>query len=260
VRELAAAHDSGPSVAEFAVQTRRLAQLEGLLEHSLADGGRHIAVASRAMAQAEQDIGAALDGFSQRLIDGTLPDALTVNNAEALKQEVSRLKREEVTQRFRTAATSAEPLTQWADEFKQELSTHMASVRALNKLAERVRPTVLVVDDDEFQRKIVARILDAENYHLLFAGNGFEALGLLRRTRPDLILMDVMMPDMDGIEATRRLKAVPQFAGIPVIMLTGQSEKNVVAESLKAGASGFLVKPFERDTLIAKVRQALAEK
>lgn len=214
-------------------------------------------MATRAMAKAEQDIGAALDGFLQRLIDGSLPNALTVNNADALKQEVSRLKREEVGERFRTAVESAGPLTQWADEFKQEFSAHMASVRELNTLAERVRPTVLVVDDDEFQSKIVAHILEAENYHLLFAVNGFEALGLLRRTRPDLILMDVMMLDMDGVEATRRLKAVPQFAGIPVIMLTGKSEKNVVTESLKAGATGFLVKPFDRDTLITKVKQAL---
>jgi CheY-like chemotaxis protein len=259
LRELAVALDGGPSVAEFAAQARRLAQAESLLERSLADGGQHIAMSRRAMEQAEQDVGAALDGFSRRLIAGALPDVVTVNNADALNQEVSRLKREEVSERFRSAAESARPLTQWADEFKQEFSAHTASVRELNTLAERVQPTVLVVDDDEFQSKIVAHILEAENYHLLFAGNGFEALGLLRRTRPDLILMDVMMPNMDGVEATRRLKTVPQFAGIPVIMLTGKSEKNVVTESLKAGATGFLVKPFDRDTLITKVKQALKE-
>lgn len=54
------------------------------------------------------------------------------------------------------------------------------------------------------------------------------------------------MPDLDGVETTRRLKAVPQFAAIPVFMITGQSEKSVVTESLQASASGFLVKPFER--------------
>ena len=65
------------------------------------------------------------------------------------------------------------------------------------------------------------------------------------------------MPEMDGIEATRRLKAVPRFAAIPVIMTTGKSEGHVVVDSRKAGATGFLVKPFARDTLIAKLRQAL---
>jgi hypothetical protein len=122
----------------------------------MATGNRHIDVASRAMQQAEQDVGAALDGFSRRLIAGALPGAVTVNNAGALQDEIGRLKREDVMERFRTAAKSVAPLKQWADDFKQEFSTHMASVRKLNVLADSVRPTVLVVDDDELQ-KLVAK-------------------------------------------------------------------------------------------------------
>ena len=116
---------------------------------------------------------------------------------------------------------------------------------------------MLVVDDDELQQKLVAKILAAENYQLIFAAKGVEALAVMRKTRPDVILMDFKMPEMDGIETTRRLKAVPQFAKLPVIMITGQSEGSVVVDSLKAGACGFLVKPFARDTLIAKLRQVL---
>ena len=257
LRELATLKDGGPSVAEFAAQAHRLAELEGLLEQRLAEGGEHLAVAGRAMAQAEQDVGAALDGFSQRLIDGTLPDAVSVKNAAALRSEVGRLKREEVGNLFRAAATAAAPARAWADSLDQAYAPQREAARALGALAERVQPTVLIADDDEFQRKLVARILAAENYRVLFAGSGLEVLSLLRKTRPDLILMDVMMPDLDGIETTQRLKAVPQFAGTPVIMLTGNSEKTTVAASLKAGACGFLVKPFERDTLLAKVAQAL---
>ncbi|MDO8960406.1 MAG: response regulator [Rhodocyclaceae bacterium] len=259
LRELSVLKDGGPSVAEFAAQARRLAELEGLLEQRLAEGSQHLAVADQAMAQAEQGIGAALDGFSRRLIDGAMPEAITVNNADALRGEIGRLKREEVGNLFRTAAASAAPAKAWADGLDQAYAPHRESTRALGALADRVRPTVLVADDDEFQRKIVARILEAENYHVLFAGSGLETLSLLRKTRPDLILMDVMMPDLDGVETTRRIKAVPQFVRIPVIMVTGNSEKAVVAECLKAGASGFLVKPFERDTLITKVAQALRD-
>jgi CheY-like chemotaxis protein len=257
LHELTVIRGGGPSVAEFAAQARRLAELEKQLDTQMATGNRHIEVASRAMKQAEQDVGEALDGFSRRLIEGALPGAVTVNNAGALQEEIGRLKREDVGDRFRTAAKSAEPLKQWTDDFKHELSAQMASVRALNALANSVRPTVLVVDDDELQQKLVAKILAAENYQLISANNGAEALSVLRKTRPDVVLMDFMMPVMDGIEATRRLKAVPQFAKLPVIMITGQSEGSVVVESLKAGASGFLVKPFDRDTLIAKLRQVL---
>lgn len=257
LRELAAVRGGGPSVAEFAVQARRLAELEDLLQEQMATGSRHIDVASRAMQQAEQDVGAALDGFSRRLTGGALSDAVTADNANALREEIGRLKREEVSEGFRAAAESAAPLRQWADGLRQELAPQVESARALNALADSVRPTVLVVDDDELQHKLVARILEAENYRLLFAANGLEALSVMRRTRPDLVLMDFEMPEMDGIETTRRIKAVPQFAKLPVIMSTGKSEGSVVVGSLKAGATGFLVKPFVRDTLIAKLRQAL---
>jgi CheY-like chemotaxis protein len=124
-------------------------------------------------------------------------------------------------------------------------------------MAEQVHPTVLVVDDDEFQHKIVSRLMADVNYKLLFAACGLDALGLLRKSKPDLILMDVQMPELDGIETTRRIKAVPRLAAIPVIMMTGQSDRAVVSESLKAGAIGFVVKPLVRQSLLSKVAQAL---
>jgi CheY-like chemotaxis protein len=122
------------------------------------------------------------------------------------------------------------------------------------------RPTILIVDDDTFQHKLVGRILKDCNYQLLFAVDGVEVLNIVRKTRPDLVLMDVMMPDMDGIETTRHLKANPQFAKIPVIMITGKSEGQVVIDSLKAGAIDFVVKPFDGATLIAKIARALTAK
>lgn len=149
--------------------------------------------------------------------------------------------------------------SQWADEFRQASAPHLESVRPLNALAKRVRPTVVMVDDDEFQRKIVSKILEEENYRLVFAAGGVEALSVLRKTRPDLILMDIMMPDMDGLEVMRQMKTVPRLADIPIIMITGKSEKNIVTESLKAGATGFVVKPFARDTLLGKVAKVLRE-
>jgi len=149
-----------------------------------------------------------------------------------------------------------QPMKQRAQEFKLESEPVAEPEPELNTVGKR-RPAVLVVDDDELQRKIIGRILEAENYQLTFASGGFEALNLLRKTRPDIILMDVMMPGMDGMETTRRLKAAPQSAKIPVIMITGNSEGKVVVDSLKAGAVDFVVKPFVRATLIAKIARVL---
>lgn len=257
LRDLASLKASGPSVAEFAAQARRLAELENTLGQQVAQGGQHIEAASRAMKQAEQKVGASLDRFSQRLINGELPDAVEVKNADGLKKEISHIKQEEIQRHFHTAAESAQPLKQWAQELRKECEPLLKSARTMNAMAERIRPVVLVVDDDEFQRKIIGKLLEAENYHLIFATSGVDALNILRKTRPDIILMDIMMPDMDGIETTRRLKAVPHLAKTPVIMVTGDSEGEVVVGSFKAGACDFVVKPFSSATLIAKINHAL---
>jgi CheY-like chemotaxis protein len=128
-------------------------------------------------------------------------------------------------------------------------------------IAEQVgltRPNILVVDDDDFQHKLIGKLLEKKNYHLVFASSGAEALNMMRKAQPDLILMDIMMPDMDGMETMRTLKAIPNLAKIPVIMITGKSEGKVVSDSLKAGAADFVVKPFDQATLIAKMDHALA--
>lgn len=80
---------------------------------------------------------------------------------------------------------------------------------------------------------------------------------MLRKHRPELVLRDVNLLDISGIEATRRLQVIADFSGMRVIMIAGHSGKQMVIESLQAGASDFLVKPFEKDILVAKVRKFL---
>lgn len=118
-------------------------------------------------------------------------------------------------------------------------------------------PTLLVVDDDPFQHHLVARLLQ-DRYQLVFANSGIEALNALRKLPPDQILMDLQMPDMDGLEATRRIKGLARFAGVPVIMITGNSAEEVVKDSLLAGAMDFIVKPLARELLLEKIAKGLA--
>lgn len=254
-REMAALSVAGPSVAEFADQARRLSALEPVLDKHVALGSKRIKLADRAVTHAEQDIGMALDGLSRQLAQGK--GAATGRNTRSLASEITRLKEGPFRQRFETVAEAVQPLQQWADGLREACEPHLASVRSLNSLAENVLPTVLVVDDDEFQRKLVGKILEGENYHIVFAASGIETLNTLHKSRPDLILMDIMMPDMDGMEVTRKLKAIPQFFDIPVIMVTGRSDKITVTASLKSGAADYIVKPCVRDTLIAKVASVL---
>ena len=253
LRDLARLKAAGPSVTEFAAQARQLSELETLLDQQLAMGERRMEVANLAIEQAEQDIGAALTAFSHRLGQGALPDVVEVKDAAGLDREMAGLRQQQVEPPLRAVADAMQPLKRWAAELRQECAPHLESARAMHAMAQRVPPMVLLVDDDTFQHGMVAKLLEAENVQLVFAASGAEALKLLANSRPDLILMDVQMPEMSGIETTRRLKTLPRFADVPVIMITGQSAGKVVVDSLKAGAADFLVKPLERDKLVAKL-------
>lgn len=123
---------------------------------------------------------------------------------------------------------------------------------------ETVRPIVMVVDDDDFQRRMLGRLLASVDLEVVQAGSGMEALAILRRLRPDLILMDVRIPDIDGIELTRRLKSGSEHRDVPIVMITGQSERKVIVDSREAGADDFVVKPVDRDVLLKKVLRYVA--
>jgi CheY-like chemotaxis protein len=120
------------------------------------------------------------------------------------------------------------------------------------------KPLVMVVEDDEFSRLLIESALDGQPWEIAFAHDGTMALGLLTQRHPDLILMDINLPDMDGIALTGRLKALPQYAAVPVLMLTGDARRETLASSVNAGASGFIVKPFTRDVLIERMDRFLA--
>ena len=255
--DLSTVRTQGATMGEFYTHARHLVELERTLHLQIEQGGQRIEVTSQAIAHAAQEVGTALDGFSRRLISGALPDMVEVKSAEGMKNEINRLKREEVQPQFSAAIETTQPLKQWAEKLQQECEPYLKSARVLNAIAESIRPTILVVDDDEIQRIILNKLLTARNYSLLFARDGIEALNVLKNKHPNLILMDIMMPNMNGMEATRQLKANPEFAEIPVIMITGKSEGEVVTDCMKAGAVDFVVKPYEHATLLSKIDHAL---
>jgi two-component system, cell cycle response regulator len=113
---------------------------------------------------------------------------------------------------------------------------------------------ILVVDDVEVNVRLLEAKLSSEYFTVITAANGAAALRLAQAERPDLILLDVMMPEMDGFEVCRRLKADPQTADIPVIMVTALSEVSDRVHGLQAGADDFLTKPVNDIALFARVR------
>lgn len=123
------------------------------------------------------------------------------------------------------------------------------------------KPTVMVVDDQPQNVKIVRDLLTiAMRYHVLEAQSGEEALKLLAGTVPDLILLDVMMPELDGVETCKRIKENPLLADVPIIFLSAADDKNLIVQALESGGVDYVTKPFSRAELLTRVRTHLALK
>ena len=118
-------------------------------------------------------------------------------------------------------------------------------------------PLVLIVDDDDRLREFVRVNLEVEGYNVREAGNAEEGLAALEEEPPDLILLDVMMPQVDGWEMLRRVQERHGVGSIPVIMFSGKVDEDSAGEAASRGAQGFLGKPFDPRSLIESTKQLL---
>ncbi len=120
-----------------------------------------------------------------------------------------------------------------------------------------MRHTILVADDDAIVRALVRATLSSAGYDVLEAADGAEALRLVRSARPDLIVLDLMMPSRSGLDVLRELKADTERAAIPVVMLTARTQEGDRKAAAEAGADCFLAKPFSPRELVRVVADAL---
>jgi len=116
---------------------------------------------------------------------------------------------------------------------------------------------VLIVDDDPVMRRLTTRALQNDGYVLSEATNGREALEVMRRETPDLVILDFVMPELDGLDVLRALRADPATVSLPVLMLTSQSDEGSTRAGFDAGATDYLTKPFSSPQLSARVRACL---
>jgi len=117
---------------------------------------------------------------------------------------------------------------------------------------------ILIVDDQPEVRELVEITLRAENFQIIQAINGENAINIARKEKPDLIIMDIMMPgEIDGIEATRILKNDPETKEVTIIILTAKGQKYDIKKGYKAGADDYFIKPFSPLDLIKKINEVL---
>ena len=119
--------------------------------------------------------------------------------------------------------------------------------------------TILYVEDNEYNRKIVRQLLGRTSYRLLEAADGETGVAMALAERPDLILMDVQLPKISGLEATRRLRADPVTAATPIVVITSFALSGDDTKARDAGASAYLAKPYSPRDLLAMIQKFLPE-
>jgi two-component system cell cycle response regulator DivK len=119
--------------------------------------------------------------------------------------------------------------------------------------------TVLYVEDNAFNRKIVRDLLARTSYRLIEALDGEAGVSTAQETLPDLIIMDIQLPKLSGLDATRRLRADPRTAGIPVIVITSFALAGDQQKAMEAGAAAYLAKPYSPRELLQTIRQLAPE-
>ncbi len=255
-REIAALKASGPRPLDLLAHAKHVADLDRILDRKLTDREEDAVDARQALRMTEREIEGSMDIFSDRLTKRT-SDAVDVTDAVALAREIADLKAHQIALARHSDAVGAELKSAWTRNLRKEIEPALAGTRVLAEEVRKIRPVVMVVEDDEFARQLLLRTLDPEEWDAIFAANGEQAMGQLRRVRPDVILMDIRLPGVDGVALTQRIKASPHLANIPVIMMTGDARKETLESSMAAGAAAFVVKPFTRELLTAKLARVL---
>jgi adenylate cyclase len=119
---------------------------------------------------------------------------------------------------------------------------------------------ILIVDDDPLNRRLLTKSLEADGHRTTDVDNGFDALKAVEVDQPDVVLLDIVMPGLDGIEVLERLKSNPELAHIPVVMISGVDDTDAVVRSIETGADDFLPKPFDPVILRARIGAGLDRK
>jgi len=153
-----------------------------------------------------------------------------------------------------------EPPPIFEEELRAEVKAAPTRTEPVTEIGGMAMPTVMVVDDSLTVRRVTQRLLERNNFNVLLAKDGVDALRQLQDVKPDVMLVDIEMPRMDGYDLTRNVRSSPVTAGIPIIMITSRTAEKHRSMAFELGVNEYLGKPYQEDELMKLVRQYVAER
>ncbi len=258
-REIQAQHKAGPTGSELRMHAEQLESLDRSLTHELEQGDRQAAAAHESLLELERELSNANDELSQHLVAGGANGAVVVKDSEALARELAQFKQRQLEHTRVARDQVVKPMNERTEGLKAKVAPALAGVRKMAAQVRETKPVLLIVDDDEKMRSVLQAVLSSFGFSLVLVGSGQQALRELDQIRPDAILLDVRLADIDGIALTRQVKSMPQFAHIPIVLVSGDSRREILICGMEAGADDFIAKPFTSKVLLAKLDKVLRQ-
>ncbi len=243
--------------AEITNQIRRLTNPEPKFDTTLKSAYQLLETINQTIDQIKLDQTDVLTSFLQSLSLAEFYDLIDNSADKNLEPLIKELQENLIYPHLSQLDLPLFKINKCLNDLQPQVNALIDDVRLLQVVVHKSAPTVLIVDDDKFTQMLINDIVSTENYSVLYASSGIEALKTLRKHKPDIILMDMNMPSLDGVETIRRIKDSPKFSSIPIIMVTGNNAKKDVIESLKAGAADFVFKPISHGILLDKMETLL---
>lgn len=230
---------------------RDLHRLDEYVGVTLAAGESRHKDTLKAFNEYSRHIGNHLTELERSLSDPSLASAIQVLDRSALSQQFDQVRRKSMEPAARKMENHLRESGVWIKRFSENFNERLKPMREGPYPAPL--PEIMVVEDDDAYREMLVVMLEGTGFRVIPVESGEVALAELHRRRPDVVLLDYRMPGLDGIDTLQRFKFDPDLKGVPVIMLTAVSERDIVSKSVRNGAVDFVVKPSDRETILSKI-------
>ena len=250
---------SGEAGARLLSHAKQLGDLDRKITHEIDMGEKQAATTHDSMLDLEQKLAKANDQFADHLIRGGANAAVEVKDCAALQRDLAQFKAQQLDLARAASEQGINPMNTWARQLRGKVEPSLAASRAFATQVRQARPTLLVIGDNDTSRGLLTPSLRSLGYDPVVARDANHVLAQLARTRPNAILMDLVASPSEAVSLTRQLKALPDIAHIPIIILSGDSRRETLLSSIRAGASDFIAKPFTHEILRVKLGKVLRQ-